>query len=937
MPDNLDSLLKDLKPPQLMAVIHRGSPLLVVAGPGSGKTEVLARRVAHLIRSGDVSPENLLVTTFTNKAAFELKDRIQQKLPEVNAELMQISTIHSFCSHIIRKDRGPGSSEYRILDAQDQLLYVFANRKALGLDEVVKGLPHIFFNAVIRTFNLATEEMVAADKLVAWCENGSNCCDLKEADLWNERSVVAEAYRRYLDLLREDGLVDFPLLQANALELLKDQAILAKVKDQYREILVDEYQDTNAIQDRLLALIAGDGKHLTVVGDDDQSIYRFRGATVKNIKTFCDRFPGAEKVILRHNFRSLPPILQNSLHVIINNPDYTPKHLEAVRQGRTDVLLVYEHTAAEEAEAAVDEVRRLHAAGKIVRYGDVAVLLRSVRYAAGPYVDAFQRAGIPVLVTGDASLFERDEILDLYKLLKFLDQKKPWADCFVRCSLMGLSSESSRALQNNKESLMELASDEKLRSIGVIEEADRRRLLDLIRLKSSVQSKKHGSLLEVFYRLLAITGSIPRFEKDLNEAALINLGLMSGIAASWDELGKTRNIHPFLLYLKLLKDGGMEPFKLQLEGAVQIMTIHQAKGLEFPAVILGSAMNGRLPSGRHKDPFEIPYELRASGKPDVDDPHLVDERKLFYVAATRPRDLLIVGTADVVNKRGGGPSLFVKEMFGEDLKGAVELSKAYVAAVESSKKSISGPRTRHSFSQLAYYLQCPMRYKLAVVYGFESPWIDPVGYGANVHRALEEIHRRAVEGRSPSESDIASIVSETWASNPRTKPEREKQFMEAATRQLQRYIREHGHRLSETLTAEASFSFEMLDQIMLGKIDLLRRGDQGVEIVDFKTGGFKPLKEEGIDLQLDLYALGVEESLGHEVAKTTVHFLGDGQVTSGDWSSGKKDEAKARLSDILDHITRGELRPDIAYCKWCDEFREICPYYIAANSRGGSQ
>jgi DNA helicase-2/ATP-dependent DNA helicase PcrA len=280
---------------QRQAVLHQGSPLLVIAGPGSGKTEVTTWRIAHLVRSGRVAPENLLVTTFTNKAALELKDRIQQKLPQVNVELMMVSTLHSFCADLLRQHQRHTALPrgFRILDQTGQFLVIYTNRKALGLNDLVKGRAHDFFSDVMRTFNLATEDLVDAAEFEGWCEQNCGCWPPDEAELWQERAVVAEAYRRFGDLLREQELVDFAFLQCHALELLESQPdVLARLREKYQEILVDEYQDTNAAQDRLLSLLAGDGQRRTVVGDDDQSIYRFRGATVRNIRTFIELFTG---------------------------------------------------------------------------------------------------------------------------------------------------------------------------------------------------------------------------------------------------------------------------------------------------------------------------------------------------------------------------------------------------------------------------------------------------------------------------------------------------------------------------------------------------------------------------------------------------------------------------------------------------------------------
>ncbi len=941
---------------QVEAILHRGSSLLIIAGPGSGKTEVITWRVAHLARAGYVHPDNLLVTTFTNKAALELKDRIQQKLPQVNVERMQISTIHAFCADLLRRYRRYTAMPlgFRILDATGQFLFVYANRKALGLDTLVKGRPYDFFSAVVRTFNLATEEMVTPIKLESWCQENQACCGADETDLWQERATVADAYHRYCDLLQEQRLVDFAFLQRHALALLEGHpAVLSELRERYREILVDEYQDTNAAQGRLLALLAGDGRRLTVVGDDDQSIYRFRGAAVRNILTFPERFPGARVIQLAHNFRSREPIVEHSLHVIARNPARFPKELLTVRGPGSDILLVYERTAKEEAQAVVDLLRRLHQAGKISRYGDVAILLRSVRSYAGSYLEALQMAGIPCHVIGDASFFQREEISQLYDLFNFLGATKPWGDRFLRHPLVSLGPTTCQALRAYKDKLLDVATDEGLESIGVTDPVDRQRLLALIDLKQRVQAKGHRSLLEVFYGLLATTGCVARFEEAEDVESLGNLGVMSGLVAAWDEYGSTRNFYPFQQYLKLLKAGGLDPVRVPPEDAVQVMTIHQAKGLEFPVVVLGAAMNGRLPASRRRDRYEIPPEMRASGPPEVDDPHLVDERKLFYVAATRARDLLIIGTADVVNKRGGGPSPFLYEMFGDDpssgsgqaLHAAADLARAYIAEVESRPEAGRGPRKRHSFSQLAYFLQCPMRYKLAVVYGLQVPWLDPVDFGANVHRALEVIHQRALAGAAVAEDGVENIVAETWVPSRRTGPEREKQYQAAAVNQLRRYLREHGATLSRVLQAETTFSLDpagwissepalipsmersLADQVLSGKIDLLRRaGDGGVEVVDFKTSATVPPETERIDLQLDLYALGTEADLGHRVVRQTVHFLGDGQVVTWAWSPQRGANARTQLSEVLGRIDRGEFPPNTAYCTRCQEFRAICPY-----------
>ncbi len=910
---------------QREAILHRGGPLLIIAGPGSGKTEVIAWRVAHLIQSGQARPDECVVTTFTNKAALELKDRIHDKLPGVNVELMQVSTIHAFCAELLRRYQ-PGG--YRILDAEGQFLFVYARRRDLGLGDFVKGRPYDFFAEVIATFNQATEELVEPDVLLAHCEQGLGTCCEKESDLWRARAAVAEAYRRYRHLLQERRLTDFAFLQRHALDLLTERAdVLAALRERCREILVDEYQDTNALQDRLLELIAGNDGHLTVVGDDDQSIYRFRGATVKNILTFPTHFPKARVVHLSQNFRSREPILDHSLRVIVHNPARYPKELFTRRGPGSDVVLIYRRTAEEEAAAVTALLQRLRQAGKIRRWSDVAVLLRSVRSYADPYVQAMAAAGIPCLVTGDATFFERDEIAQLYRLLSFLAASKPWGDIYVRQSVVGLSAETCEALAQYDGDLRAVADDDSLCRIGVRNPDDRQRLLALLRLKERVLAGRHRSLIWVFHRLLAATGYFARCEREGRAECLQNLGVLSRLVAAFDEHGGTTNFYPFLDYLKLLREGGVDPVAVPPPDAVQVMTVHQAKGLEFPVVVVGAVMEGRFPCQGRKGRFEIPDDMKASGPPEVDDPHLVDERKLFYVAVTRARDLLILATADVVSKRGGGPSRFLREMLGDDLQAVADLERATIAEIESRGERTWGPRQRHSYSQLAYFLQCPLRYKYAVVYGLASPFPDPVGFGANVHRALLELHRRVLGGQTVTEAEAAPIVAQNWLPAPGALPEREQALQAAAVQQIQVYLRRQAQAFPRIQEAEVHFSFTLGTEILIGRVDLIRRADAtSVEIVDFKTGKMSDPSASGIDAQLDLYALGVEMDLRERVSRQAVYFLGDGQEAVREWSTARADEARARFAAILAQIDRGEFAPRTVYCRFCQEFAAICPY-----------
>jgi len=231
---------------------------------------------------------------------------------------------------------------------------------------------------------------------------------------------------------------------------------------------------------------------------------------------------------------------------------------------------------------------------------------------------------------------------------------------------------------------------------------------------------------------------------------------------------------------------------------------------------MGSLVNGRLPICPRTEPFEIPYHLRASGWPEVEDHHLVDERKLFYVAATRARDLLIIGTSDAKSKFVEGPSVFLEEMFGKNHMDDPDFTQTYIENAESKPRS-NTIMSRNSFSQLSYFLECPMRYKYAVVYNLHIPWREAMGFGDNVHKVMEAIHNQTLQGRLPTEEDIPWIVAENWINRNFVRPDEKKELMSAATNQIRRYLEDHGSSLSSVIGAETAFRSIWMAIQSLGK------------------------------------------------------------------------------------------------------------------------
>lgn len=937
MPAESD-LLIGLTAAQQEAVRYHGGPLLIIAGPGSGKTEVISRRAAHLITSGTAKPENLLVTTFTEKAALELKDRIHNKLKDIRVELMRVSTIHSFCNFLLSefRDESDFSKGFRILDEAAQLLFVYSRRKDLGLGEILKGRESDFFAEVIRAYNLASEELVEPGKFEAYCEKKLAKADDNDKALWEERLTIAKSYGLYLDLLQNLNVTDFSNLQRHTLKMLqKKPAVLRHLQASYTDLLVDEYQDTNSVQELILRLIAASHRNLAVVGDDDQSIYRFRGATVKNILSFEDNYKSVKIVRLEDNFRSLGPIVDHCSRLISKNTARMYKRLCCYRnKNRNDILVIHEKTAGQEAKSVVSLLTFLFSKGIIKQYRDVAILLRSVKSYGEPYLNELTANEIPHIVTRDGQFFDREDISDLYNLFVFLGATKPWGDKFVRCSVMGFSKESEKGLKALKDDLISIKDKTGLINAGLSNVEDRRKILELVELKRLIQGGQHQSILEVLFRLLKISGYFEKIEKEENTEAIRNIGLLSKIVSDFDEYRGTKVLYPFLSYMKMLKESSLDSFRKPPDDAVQVVTVHQAKGLEFPVIVIGAAMEGRFPTRYRRDKYEIPYSLMKSGKPEVEDHHTVDERKLFYVAATRARDLLVIGTSDVVNKRGEGRSRFIEELLGVNYEGAVKRSRKILECIESAVKveGLAGkprePRTRLSYSQMVYYLQCPLRYRYFEVDQIETPRPYYLHFGTSVHRALELLHRDVIAGKSVREEDLGKYLDRAWIPSPRLKEEDEKAFKKAAMKQLADYLRHIENNSSLIESAEQHFTFSMEDSLISGKIDLIRKAnDKSKEIVDFKTSDSETSWKEQIELQMGMYALGAEDSLGLQVERCSVHFLKDGKVVSTDWDGKKREASIGHLKDLIKEIKQQRFLPRQEYCSFCGEFKDICPYF----------
>ncbi|WP_426574138.1 DNA helicase PcrA [Aquihabitans sp. McL0605] len=595
-------LLEGLNPVQREAVVHDEGPLLVIAGAGSGKTRVLTSRIAHLIKTG-VSPFEILAITFTNKAAQEMKHRVGALVGPV-AEKMWVSTFHSACVRILRRDghRLGYPSSFTIYDQADAVRLTGYVIRDLNLD--AKRFPP---RSVHATISAAKNDDVGPVEYAA------------RASVIFERKI-ADVYAEYQARLLKAGAMDFDDILRNAVELFRTEPeVLEHYRRRFQHVLVDEYQDTNKVQNELILLLAGEHHNVCIVGDSDQSIYRFRGADIRNILEFEEAFPDATVVVLEQNYRSTQTILDAANAVIANNLSRKPKELWTDEGDGHAIIRYHADTETDEAQWVAHEIAKLHDSGDH-RWGDVAVFYRT-NAQSRVVEEHLLRAGIPYKVIGGTRFYDRREIKDALAYMKAV--VNPADEVSVKRILntpkRGIGDSTVAKLDawaamrgHTFMQALRLAHDAGVtgRAVKGIED-----FLSVIDNSAEAVEQGPGPLLEAVLNRSGYVDELQAEHSIESEGRLENLAELVGSAR------EVESVDVFLEQVGLVADSDEIPDD---DSFVVMMTLHSAKGLEFPAVFLVGLEDGIFP------------HLRSLGEPK----ELEEERRLAYVGITRARERL---------------------------------------------------------------------------------------------------------------------------------------------------------------------------------------------------------------------------------------------------------------------------------------------------------
>ena len=910
---------------QQEAVKYSGRNLQLIACAGSGKTEVVAQRVAHLLtrRCQRLEPRNIVAFTFTNKAAAELKERIAIRTNEAFGDRpltgmanMYVGTIHGFCQELL-KNEVPKYLKYEPLETVRQKLYVDRNSKQTGLTQcsTVRGRR-------LRRY-IDSDRYIAALSALREDDTYKRC--LKDCTV---AEIGLPLYREKLD---EDGHLDFSaMLELAVNEIERSKRLKTRLTERIKYVVVDEYQDVNPVQERLIRLLSKCGAGLCVVGDDDQTIYQWRGSSVGNIMTFQERYDSVKQIRLQDNFRSSQGVIETARSFIESVDTRLPKSMSyggSQQYERGDVVALSFDGPTEEAKYVVDTIKSLHGVAfteggeeRGLSWSDMSVLLRSVKNNGVVIADALQEADIPFVVSGIANLFSTAEAAAAKCLFHYI------ANYRIKNQHRTIGPPTETTLRQAWQRAR----------LGIAKARLERALAYAREIRDGLANGDGNSptIQAVFLEFLEL---IRLREEEVvggrGETALFNLGRFSEVITDWESIHFTdeaKSLYQgFVAFLYYDGDDayseGWQDANYVAPDAVQIMTVHQAKGREWPVVFLPALLKNRFPSQNRTSEIWQLLPRKAIDNADRYDSSLEDERRLFYVAMTRSKKFLHMTWAPISSNRlYRQKSRFLDEVLESEW--VKRRSQRYTSRKRVQAVAAKGvANVEFTFSNLKHMFECPYQFKLRVLYGFNTPIERPLGYGKSLHDALAEVHYRAMRNEPVRVTDAAGLV-QRHLRVPYAFGELRERLERAAERDVRNYISDNAGEFSDIEFVEQNVEVNLGDGVSVnGRIDLVRRKDTGkVTIVDLKSNE-RSQEEEVTEHQLHTYALGYEELTGRQADYVEIYELRERRPRRRSVDDDFVADVRRRTKRAAKALRNMRLKPEPSKhkCGQCD-FSKLC-------------
>ncbi len=972
-------LLKDLNDEQLAAVTHGDGPMMIVAGAGTGKTTVITKRIAWLIQEGRARPEEILALTFTDKAATEMEERVDRLLPIGYIDL-SISTFHAFCEKVLR-EHGVHiglSPDFKVATEVDSWLLMRRHIDKFKLDYFKPlGNPTKFFRLLLQHFSRAKDEGIFPDQYAQWVEDfvtklsggGMDALaamkdeDKLEATKWQE---LAHAYATYEQLLHDQAALDFGGLLSQTVKLFELRPnILKDYRNRFKYIVVDEFQDTNSIQYKLVKLLSEPRRNITVVGDDDQAIYKFRGAALTNILSFRDDFPEAKKIVLTMNYRSGKNILDQAYKLIqANNPhrleaaEGLSKALKTNLENPGFVRHLHCQTSDDEIEVTVKEILKLQVEQSCA-WSDFAILVRA-NDAAEPFLEGLERAGIPYRFVAMSGLYTQPIIMDAlaYLRLVHLSHNSPAAYRVLSHPRLGISEQdlSALLLYVRRKGLSIMQALDRLTSDVNISAEGRTRLVELNQIVSDLKTQaKRLPVTELFLLVLKRTGlltDIGVLDEGQQQEIFKHLEGFFSRLKRFAAASEDKSLSAFLDEFEAERSAG-EAGALKVDeevgpDVVQVMTIHGAKGLEFKYVFVVNLIEQRFPSVSRSEALPLPAEL-VSQNVALDD-HIAEERRLFYVAMTRAKvGLYFLSADDYGGTRKRKLSRFLTELGFEPKAQSIERSEVFKALEkpERVRELNQDIPDKISFSQIAAYTTCPLQYKFAHVLKVPAFGRQSLSFGKTMHNTLHQFLTQVKNNQDAKQTSLFDVGAEPAALVPPLKvlqelyannfidewyasDEERDQYRDLGWASLQKFHVDFSAAPPKLFALEMGFSLKLADICLKGRIDRIDElPDGSLEVIDYKTGKPKDQLTWEDKRQLILYAMALEKCLSvpKPISKLSFYYLNNGYKLSFEFTDKDKDKLVTQITQTMERIEAGDFAPtpDPIKCLYCD-FKDICPF-----------
>ncbi|MGD0908725.1 MAG: ATP-dependent DNA helicase [Candidatus Acidiferrales bacterium] len=966
-----------LNPEQRAAAHHGEGPLVVVAGAGTGKTRVITERIRYLLNSQpDLTGKEILGLTFTDKAASEMKHRLVAASRELGdreterADAVTLSTFHSFCNELLQEV----DPKLKPIDNIDHWILLRRNLPLLQLEHYRRlAEPGQFLSDFVQFFSRCQDELVSPDDFQRYAsEQAENFSRVRGAMPDDERRIrdeeiaklqeIATAYRASDLLIRERKLLTFGTQIMDAVVRLRDnQELRERFRARYRYILVDEFQDTNIAQLELLWQLGGERPNLVVVGDHRQAIYRFRGASFGSftifLKRFASRGAATHQGLLRPltlNYRSSGRILRVAGQAIRHNekPTNIPEYpLTAVREDGDKVRIVTHPTNIAEAQWVAGEIDRLHRAG--AKWRSFAVLYRSHAHR-DMLVEILKERKIPFVIK-NLSILSHRLVRDLVSYLRLIDRLSDDVACARVLSmpawgldpadLVRLAERAAKAKHASLWDTMLAAQGEPPFS------EDGRHLSELVQLIQALQKKARQSTACELFDELAAALEIESVVAAEDRKYFDRLGQF---VREWQPKSETQRLSEFVEYLDYFDQaGGSINLEQEPGDAIQLMTVHAAKGLEFDHVYVLRLVNRRFPAGEKPRVLEFPPSLMKEEQP-VGSFHIQEERRLFYVAVTRARHRLTLNTVE--NKRSK-PSTFLDDILMdaqikrrdiEQLAPAPAVESVAAAQTEPILFDLPERGTRIgsrigewavtyrppvpeplqlSPSGIGTLDSCPQKYLFSYAWGIHAGPAAAMTFGRVMHNTIKYFIGELAKGHILPFEEVERKFELEWTSTGFEDAYQEQEYKKDGVAQLRAFYASTLASPPDAIAQEKPFELPMENNVVLtGRMDQVNRlAGGGEEIIDYKTG--KPGNEEKArkDVQLSVYALAAREVFDWSPSRLTLYYLQTNHPVSTTRDDKKLNKVRSEIQEAAADIRAGNFpaKPGFA-CKFCD-YESICP------------